>query len=123
MLLLRRRRRASLLQLIFLLFLQKILLMLLAGTNTLDPLFRLVQTVLRPVIVGINLQRLRKRGRGLVVLGQLRIRDAEVIEYIRVVVLQLRRFLILADRLAKLTEFGVSLAERVMSLRVVAIVL
>ena len=77
----------SLLQLIFLLLLQKILLMLLAGANALDPLFCLVQTVLSPVVVGVNFQRLRKRGRGLVVLSQLRIGDAEVVINISIVVL------------------------------------
>ena len=59
--------------------------MLPAGANSLDTFFRLVETILRAIVIRIDLQRLRERNRRRIVLGQLRVRNSEVVVNVRVV--------------------------------------
>src|SRR5215204_1138039 len=97
--------------------------MLAPGTNTLDTLFGLVEPILRAIIIGIDLQRLRKRCRRRIILREFRIRDAQIVINVRIVLFQLCRFPVLANRFSILTEVRVSLSESVMRFRVVRVLL
>src|SRR6185369_4691609 len=97
--------------------------MLAADANAFYPFFRIVQPVLRTIVIGIYLERLGKSGCRGVILRQLCISDAQIVKHVRIVLFQLRRLAVLPNRLTVLAEIRISLPEIVMSLGVVAVLL
>src|SRR6185369_12141344 len=97
--------------------------MLAADANAFYPFFRIVQPVLRTIVIGIYLERLGKSCCRCVILRQLCISDTQIVKHVRIVLFQLRRLAVLPNRLTVLAEIRVSLSESIMSLGIVAVFL